>query len=151
MRTSVMALALTTTAMLLGAPLDVAADQGRGQGRGRGAQERPADHYFARHGYLKLDIPPGHYPPPGECRVWFPGRPPGQQPPPARCDALDVPPGAWVFRHPAVDAERRGRGRGSDRDHVLVDVYDDQRRGHVVVTGEFEIVSGVFVRIVVNR
>lgn len=33
-------------------------------------------------------IPPGHYPPPGECRVWFAGRPPGQQPPPEPCDRL---------------------------------------------------------------
>ncbi len=30
-------------------------------------------------------IPPGHMPPPGECRVWQPGVPPGQQPPPYRC------------------------------------------------------------------
>jgi hypothetical protein len=30
-------------------------------------------------------IPPGHLPPPGECRVWYDGRPPGQQPPPTSC------------------------------------------------------------------
>jgi hypothetical protein len=30
-------------------------------------------------------VPPGHLPPPGECRLWFPDRPPGQQPPPGRC------------------------------------------------------------------
>ena len=29
-------------------------------------------------------IPPGHMPPPGEGRLWFPDRPPGQQPPPQR-------------------------------------------------------------------
>lgn len=41
-------------------------------------------------------IPPGHLPPPGECRIWFPDRPPGQQPPPGPCGALQdrVPPGA---------------------------------------------------------
>jgi hypothetical protein len=33
-------------------------------------------------------IPPGHYPPPGECRLWYPGRPPGHQPAPTRCAAL---------------------------------------------------------------
>jgi len=27
------------------------------------------------------DIPPGHMPPPGKCRIWYPNRPPGQQPP----------------------------------------------------------------------
>jgi hypothetical protein len=30
-------------------------------------------------------IPPGHLPPPGECRVWYDGRPPGHQPPPTDC------------------------------------------------------------------
>lgn len=30
-------------------------------------------------------IPPGHLPPPGECRVWYPDRPAGHQPPPQRC------------------------------------------------------------------
>lgn len=31
------------------------------------------------------DIPRGHLPPPGSCRVWFDERPPGQQPPPTSC------------------------------------------------------------------
>lgn len=26
-------------------------------------------------------IPPGHMPPPGKCRIWYPDRPPEQQPP----------------------------------------------------------------------
>jgi len=45
-------------------------------------------------------IPPGHMPPPGKCRIWFPGRPPGQQPPPGDCWELEsqVPPGAWLIR-----------------------------------------------------
>lgn len=30
-------------------------------------------------------IPPGHLPPPGQCRVWYDGRPPGQQPAPTSC------------------------------------------------------------------
>jgi len=46
------------------------------------------------------DIPPGHMPPPGECRIWFPDRPPGQQPPPGDCRELryHVPPGAIFVR-----------------------------------------------------
>ena len=36
----------------------------------------------------QVDIPPGHLPPPGMCRIWFPGRPPGQQPPPGDCEEL---------------------------------------------------------------
>lgn len=43
-------------------------------------------------------IPPGHLPPPGECRIWYPDRPPGHQPPPGPCDILryQVPPGAYL-------------------------------------------------------
>jgi hypothetical protein len=46
------------------------------------------------------NIPKGHYPPPGSCRVWFPDRPPGQQPPPGPCERLQyqVPPGAYLIR-----------------------------------------------------
>lgn len=44
-------------------------------------------------------VPPGHYPPPGECRIWYPSREPGQQPPPGRCDGFlgRVPLGAFVL------------------------------------------------------
>lgn len=47
-----------------------------------------------------LDIPPGHLPRPGECRIWYPGVPPGQQPPPGDCEDLSyrVPPGAVLVR-----------------------------------------------------
>ena len=47
-----------------------------------------------------LDIPEGHLPPPGSCRIWFPELPAGQQPPPADCQELRyrVPPGAYLIR-----------------------------------------------------
>ena len=45
------------------------------------------------------NVPPGHYPPPGECRLWYLGRPPGQQPPPAPCGSLSgsVPLGTFIL------------------------------------------------------
>ncbi len=45
-----------------------------------------------------VKVPPGHLPPPGKCRVWFPDRPAGHQPPPGSCHELryQVPPGAYL-------------------------------------------------------
>src|SRR5687767_7548713 len=50
-----------------------------------------------------LGIPPGHLPPPGECRIWYPGRPPAHQPPPLSCADAGVraPAGSWVLYRPA--------------------------------------------------
>lgn len=47
-----------------------------------------------------VHVPPGHMPPPGACRIWFPGRPPGHQPPPGNCARLQrqVPPGAVLVQ-----------------------------------------------------
>ena len=44
------------------------------------AQERGG-----RYGDRAQGIPPGHLPPPGECRVWYDDRPAGHQPPPTSC------------------------------------------------------------------
>ena len=49
------------------------------------------------HGGADVRVPPGHLPPAGSCRVWFPGRPPGHQPAPTSCD-VEVPPGAVLVR-----------------------------------------------------
>ena len=52
-----------------------------------------------------LGIPEGHLPPPGECRLWYPGRPAGQQPAPGSCakTETDAPPGSWVIYRPEDD------------------------------------------------
>jgi hypothetical protein len=94
--------------------------------------------YFHRHGYDQLNIPKGQYPPTGECRIWYPGHPAGQQPFPGNCDELEkrVPPGAWLIHHPEDDPE-----------HVQINVYDENHPGVVQIVGEFEIASGVFVRV----
>ena len=45
-----------------------------------------------------LFVPPGQYPPKGQCRVWIQDRPPGQQRDAAPCDALgDIPAGAFIL------------------------------------------------------
>jgi hypothetical protein len=52
-----------------------------------------------------VEIPQGHLPPPGECRIWFLERPAGHQPPPERCEHLrgSVPPGAVLVSHEGVE------------------------------------------------
>lgn len=118
----------------------------------RDAERRHLEHrddsWFHRNGYAQLDIPAGHYPPPGECRVWLPGRPPGQQPPPGDCTRLqyEVPAGGWLIGHP-----------GSDPGRVEVAVYDqppptgyrDDRAPLVI--GEFDIASGVLGRVLADE
>lgn len=112
-----------------------------GKGKQGAKSQRPhADRgdYFHREGYSNLGIPDGHLPPPGECRIWYPGRPPGQQPPPVKCDRLSggVPGGAWLMQRP-VRAPK----------HVEVTVYDERRPGVVVDVGIFDARTGSFIRI----
>ena len=54
-----------------------------------------------------VDIPPGHMPPPGHCRIWYPGEPPGHQPPAGKCSELErsAPSGAWMLYRP--DGQKR--------------------------------------------
>ena len=58
-------------------------------------------------------VPRGQYPPPGECRVWYPNRPAGQQPPPTSCDRLAgvrLEPGEFILHgDQAYDADYNWR------------------------------------------
>lgn len=80
-----------------------------------------------------LGIPPGHYPPPGYCRVWVPGRPPGHQARAVPCGSLgDVPLGAWVLH------------RSSHSKKVLeVAAYDDVKPKVVVSVSYYDAKTGV--------
>ena len=56
-----------------------------------------------------VDVPKGHYPPPGSCRIWYPNKPAGHQPPPTSCDNLvgvQLEPGAFILHgDKAYDSE----------------------------------------------
>jgi tetratricopeptide (TPR) repeat protein len=50
--------------------------------------------------YAEVEIPRGHMPAPGKCRIWFADRPPAHQPAPGKCKKLRyrVPAGAYLVR-----------------------------------------------------
>jgi hypothetical protein len=96
--------------------------------------DKKHESYFHKHSHTRLRIPPGHYPPPGECRIWYPDRPAGHQPEHIKCGM--VPPrGAWVLHYP--------RHR---KEHLNIRVYDPQRSGVMISIGEFNLKSGEFIR-----
>lgn len=94
--------------------------------------------YLHDHGYSHLKIPPGHYPPPGECRIWYPDRPAGHQPPPFRCGD-PVPRGAWLIHNP-----------GDVPNHVRVTAYDLAVPGRILEVGEYDIGSGGLIRVILD-
>ncbi len=82
-----------------------------------------------------LGIPPGHLPPPGQCRVWFPGRPPGRQPRPGNCVEVErfVRPGCWLVRRSYDDPK-----------HIKVMVYSHERPSSVLSIRYYLAESGKF-------
>jgi hypothetical protein len=86
----------------------------------------------------RLGIPPGHLPPPGQCRIWIPGEPPGKQKKQnsaAPCEKLsgDVPSGGWLVYRP-----------GDSKKEVLVREYDGEQE--LVRVSVFDIVTGELLR-----
>ncbi|MES9818515.1 MAG: DUF4382 domain-containing protein [Candidatus Thiodiazotropha sp.] len=47
------------------------------------------DHQVMPHVDVDVNIPPGHLPSPGECRLWMIDEPPGRQSPPGDCELLE--------------------------------------------------------------
>lgn len=76
----------------------------------------PADAQGRRRGQQTQNVPPGHLPPAGMCRIWIDGVPPGRQPAPTDCQTA-------VRNQPAnsriIWGENTRRGRS---------VADDDRR-----------------------
>ena len=83
----------------------------------------------------ELRVPPGHYPKPGQCRVWFPGRPPGHQPRAGSCNAIErtAPAGSWILYRPT-----------SDKRVVHARVIDPKRDGVVVVVRIYDADHGTY-------
>ena len=86
----------------------------------------------------KFGIPPGHLPPPGQCRAWMPGEPPGKQKkkyPAGDCDSVSrsVPAGGWLVYRP-----------GEDKKEVIVREYGQKRE--ITSVKVFDIVTGAFLR-----
>lgn len=80
----------------------------------------------------ELHVPPGHYPPPGMCRVWYQGTPPGHQPKPTRCGALvgRVPAGAFIlYNDRAYDSKHDWAREKKDRPNAVPDVIVELTNG----------------------
>jgi hypothetical protein len=80
------------------------------------AAAAPADAQGRGKGKGEKDIPPGHRPPAGMCRIWIDGVPPGRQPAPTDCDTA-------VRNQPANSRIIWGENTGRSRS-----VRDDDRR-----------------------
>jgi hypothetical protein len=82
-----------------------------------------------------LKVPPGHYPPPGQCRLWFPGRPPGHQPHPGPCGRVEqeAPAGAWVLYRPS-----------REKKVVHARVIDPRRAGVVIAVRVYDADRGTY-------
>ncbi|UVJ45569.1 tetratricopeptide repeat protein [Pseudomonas sp. LS1212] len=72
--------------------------ESRAVGRPRSEGEFQATSSEPDPAFDEMDIPRGHWPPPGKCRIWFPDRPPGHQPAPGSCKKLKyrIPFGAYL-------------------------------------------------------
>ena len=62
-----------------------------------------------------LGIPPGHLPPPGQCRVWMPGTPPGHQAKARSCANIErsAPAGARLPQMVRFSRPSRGARKSS--------------------------------------
>lgn len=84
-----------------------------------------------------LGIPPADLPPPGECRLWLPGRPPERQAAPGPCARIErqAPGGAWVLFRP-------------DREPGLIHVrvIDPRRPGVVLLVRVYDAQHGTYLR-----
>jgi hypothetical protein len=84
-----------------------------------------------------MNIPPGHLPQPGMCRVWVPGTPPGHQAKARSCSGIErtAPAGSWIVERPSADKKV-----------VHVRVVDERRPGVVIRMQVYQIRDGKLMR-----
>lgn len=105
----------------------------------RPPENKPPEPPPAPVGNLTFNIPPGHVPELGECRVWIPRLPPGQQPKPKSrsCNGIVsvAPAGSWIIDRPSAQPKL-----------VYVRLIDERRAGVVVRIRVFDLDSKRLVR-----
>ena len=72
-----------------------------------------------------LKIPPGHYPSPGKCKIWVPGKPPGHQSKSSMsCSAAlrNAPAGSWVLYRPSGEKSIEVKEIHRSRPGVVINV-----------------------------
>lgn len=100
---------------------------GTGGGNGGGGGGGNGEGHRARTTF----VPPGQFPPAGQCRLWIVGTAPGRQARPAACDALGtIPAGAFIlFAGKAWDADYDWT-TDPDAAHVPPEILAISRRRH---------------------
>src|SRR5437879_8369834 len=102
-------------------------------------QERPPEQQPPPVTVVILEVPPGHLPDPGECRLWYPGVSPGRQPRPRSrpCEQIAeiAPAGSWIIYRPSYD-----------RRLAYVRVVDERRPGIVIRVRIFDLETYRLVR-----
>lgn len=76
-------------------------------------------------------IPPRHRPPPGLCRIWYPGTAPGRQPAAVPCSAIRIKPKSYVLYNdygydPYYFSEYSQPDMERELPHALLDIVLDQ-------------------------
>lgn len=122
---------ITAAAMLLSFAACSASYQSTGT-----ATDAPVEEVSGPSTAATLDIPPGHLPDAGECRIWIPGTPPGRQDRARSCDGVldHAPPGSMVLE-----------GLPDGKQHVRV-MYIGERAGEVTRVLIFEKQTGKYVK-----
>jgi len=86
-----------------------------------------------RNGDRNQGVPPGQFPPAGQCRVWYDGRPPGQQPRATNCDEAERTASRDRDARVIYGTDRNARGndnaRGNGRRNRDIDNRNGERGG----------------------